>query len=89
MRSTRMSSCPACATPEGVALPRTPADFCNRHMSWWLRWRREAQPPVRRKHAPRCLVCHHRPRLLRALVDQDAWECRWGHLVTGEELARA
>lgn len=84
-----MTACPACTTPEGYVIPEHPLDFCNAHMTRWLRWRQETQPPVRRRRHPRCLVCRHRPRLLRALWHLDAWECRWGHIVTGEALARA
>lgn len=80
-------TCPACATPEGYAIPERPLDFCNEHMTWWLA--RRQQPPVWRRRHPRCLVCNHRPRLWRMLWDRDEWECRWGHTVSGEALYRA
>lgn len=82
-------ACRACEAPEASCIESEVADFCNRHASQWRQMLRETQPPVRRPWAPRCLVCHHRPRLLRRSPIRDAWECRWGHEVPGYDLWRA
>ncbi len=38
------------------------------------------------RHAPRCPICTHGARLW-PIYNLDAWRCRWGHLIYGEDLA--